>query len=201
MLYECDGVRVLIDPGSYSSSQNNVENVHVILVTHKHQDHLHIESIETILKNNPKARVITNKSVGKLLTEKRINFEILEEGKFTMEASVGIEACGHNHAVIYSSLPAVENTGFFLTGGFYFPGDSFNTPEKKVEILALPVAGPWMKLSEAIDFAKELKPKICFPVHEGILKFLGPVHKVPEQELSKVGIQFVVIKDNETKEF
>ena len=70
-----------------------------------------------------------------------------------------------------------------------------------MEILALTVAGPWCKLDEAIDFAKELTPKVCFPVHDGMLKFLGPVHRVPEQELAKVGISFVVIQDNETKEF
>ena len=65
-----------------------------------------------------------------------------------------------------------------------------------MEILALPVAGPWLKISDAINYAKEIKPKICFPVHDGMLKFLGPVHMLPEKVLTPLDIKFITLQEN-----
>lgn len=52
LLIEEEGLRILTDPGSYSTRQNDVQNIDVILITHEHPDHLHIES----LKNRMTAR-------------------------------------------------------------------------------------------------------------------------------------------------
>ena len=71
---------------------------------------------------------------------------------------------------------------------------------KPVEILALPVAGPWMKIADAIEYAKLIKPKVCFPVHDGQLRFLGPVHKLPETILPPLGIKFIVPDENKVLE-
>ncbi len=84
---------------------------------------------------------------------------------------------------------------------FFHPGDAFHKPPKKVEILALPVAGPWMKLQEAIDYALTLKPKVCFPVHDGMLKFFGPVHALPKELLGRGGVNFVVLEEGKGHEF
>jgi len=70
-----------------------------------------------------------------------------------------------------------------------------------VEILALPVAGPWMKISEAIDYALEIKPKVVFPVHDGALKILGPAHRVPSTILPEHGIKFVIIEEGKEVSF
>lgn len=51
-----------------------------------------------------------------------------------------------------------------------------------------------MKLSEAIDYAKKIKPNRCFPVHEGILKMPGTTHKIPPTALESVGIKFIVLE-------
>ena len=70
-----------------------------------------------------------------------------------------------------------------------------------MEILALPVAGPWLKLSEAIDYAKEINPKVCFPVHESILKEPGATHRIPPMILEPLGIKFQVIEEGKSAEF
>ncbi|MEK7494900.1 MAG: hypothetical protein AAB615_03460, partial [Patescibacteria group bacterium] len=57
-----------------------------------------------------------------------------------------------------------------------------------------PVAGPWMKLSEAIEYAKALKPEAVFPIHDGMLRQehqLGPTRRIPELLLSPLDIKYV----------
>ena len=56
---------------------------------------------------------------------------------------VSIESIEGKHEYIYKGLPDVQNTGFFIAGKLFYPGDSFHNPQKKIDILALPVAGPW----------------------------------------------------------
>ena len=37
----------------------------------------------------------------------------------------------------------------------------------------MPVAGPWMKLSEAIDYVRAVRPRVAVPVHDAILSEQG----------------------------
>ena len=200
-LSEEKGIRILADPGMFSIRyQNNVRDIDIILITHDHQDHLHIESLKIVLKNNPRAKIITNKNTGILLKKEGITFDIIEDGQNISEKGVLIEGFGKLHAVMHSSIPQTQNTGYFIANRLFYPGDAFTHPGKNVEILALPVAGPWMKLTEAIDYALELKPKICFPVHEGILVSPGLTHRLPKQILEPQGIQFIILEINQETE-
>lgn len=201
LLIEEGGVKILTDPGAWSTRQNEVKEVDVTLITHEHQDHFHIESLRAVLANNPKARVITNRGVGALLDKEGIAYELLEDKQSKTISGILLEGFGEKHAVIYKEFGQVQNTGYFIANRFFYPGDAFfvptcaadgaaGRPQKPVEILALPVCGPWMKISEAIDYAKALKPKVAFPVHDGMLKIIGPFHGVPQAVLSEVGIEF-----------
>ncbi len=192
---------MMTDPGSYSTLQSEVEGIDYIFITHEHGDHFHVESLKTVLRNNPKAKIITNIGVGKLLDEQKIPYELLERAGTKYCSGISVEGCGENHATVYPGFGGVQNTGYFFANRFFYPGDAFYNPGKFVEILALPVSGPWMKISEAIDYAKLIKPKACFPVHDGMLKFGGPNHVVPEKLLTPLGIKFEVIKEGETREF
>lgn len=203
MLIEEQGVRILIDPGNYSTGQKDVRDVDVILITHEHTDHIDLESFSIVLENNPNARIFTNNGVGKKLDEKGIKFELLTDGKVVNINDVAIESVGKLHAVIHKSIPVIENTGYLIANRLFYPGDAFTMPNKRVEILALPVSGPWMKISEAIEYARKVKPKICFPVHDGMMMHdrRASTRKVPEQVLSKEGIEFVEILEGEEMEF
>ena len=165
---EINGKRIMTDPGSFSTLQNEEKNIDAVVITHEHQDHLHMDSMKEILKNNPNVVVITNTAVGKLLTEAGIAFTKVEDGETHDFSGVAISGFGNIHAEIYGDMGRVQNTGFMI-GDLCFPGDAFELPNKKVDILALPIAGPWLKIKESIDYAKSVKPRICFGVHDAVL--------------------------------
>lgn len=201
MLVEENSVRILTDPGTYSTQQNEVKNIDFVLITHEHQDHLHIDSLKTLLKNNPQAKVITNKSVGTLLEKENIAFSVVEDGQNSDANGVLIEGFGKDHALMYSSIPQIQNTGYFIANRLFYPGDALTNPGKQVEVLALPIAGPWMKLPEGIDYAISLKPGACFPVHDGGLKYIGTTNRIPPQILEPLGIKFKILEIDKETEF
>lgn len=195
MLLEENHLRILLDPGAYSTLQNDVTEIDLILITHEHPDHVDPESLKTVLKHNPGVKIITNRGVGKVLKEMNVDFEILEDGKNMVWQNVMIEAAGDEHAEIYKTMPRVVNTGYIISSRFFYPGDRLYQPKRHVDILALPVAAPWMRLSEAIDYALKMKPKVCFPVHDGMLKHPGPVHRISKEILAGAGIEFMVLEE------
>src|SRR3989344_6002799 len=144
-----NGVRIMTDPGAFSTEQTEEKNIDIILISHEHQDHFHLESLKVVLKNNPKVRVLTNSGVGALLRSAGIVFQVLEHGSSGIFSGVPIEGHGEKHALIYPGWKEVINTGYMIGGQFFYPGDAFYNPQKPVEILALPIAGPWMKIAEA----------------------------------------------------
>lgn len=201
LLVEEGSLTILTDPGAWTDAQNQLTGIDVVLITHEHPDHFHIESLQKVLQNNPSAVVITNHAVAKLIVQAGLTAELLEDGQQRDIQGVSLSAHGTEHAAIYPSIPAVPNTGYIIAKRFFYPGDAFFNPQVPVEILALPVAGPWMKISEAIDYAKAIKPKITFPVHDGMLKIVGPFHMLPQKFLSEVGIDFTVIEPGNSQEF
>jgi L-ascorbate metabolism protein UlaG (beta-lactamase superfamily) len=203
LVLESDGVKILTDPGSFTiQAQGQVTGLDAVLITHEHQDHFHIDSVKVLLQKNPNAAIITNGGVGKLLKEQGIEkVVIVGDGQSTDLKGMKIEGFGKDHAIIYDQMGLVENTGYMVAGKFYFPGDNFHNPGRPVDILALPVAGPWMKISEAINFAKEIKARAAFSVHDGMIvapfrAFMSMVLKamIPQTE-------YTALEDGESKEF
>lgn len=200
LLIEVKGVRILTDPGNYNETPM-VEGIDAILITHEHQDHLHVEALQIILAKNPEAQIISHVGVGKILDGAGITYTPIADGETVEVRGVSIESSGTAH----DDLPVVvQNTGFFIDKTLFYPGDSFHNPEKAVTILALPVAGPWMKLSEAIEYAKLIKPKVVFPVHDGMLRQgieLGPTRRIPTMILEPLGITYVDMTEGSTQDF
>lgn len=195
LIVEVDGLRILTDPGAWTTAQNEVKDINVILITHEHADHFHVDSLRIVLKNNPQAVVYTNSGVAAILQKEGIAYKLLEHGQEITVQGVTIEGQGEKHADIYPSITPVINTGYFIANHFFYPGDALYIPEIPVEILALPVAGPWLKIAEVINYAKAIHPKICFPVHDGMLKITGPFHLLPEKILKEESIDFIVLEE------
>ncbi|MBI3588848.1 MAG: MBL fold metallo-hydrolase [Candidatus Liptonbacteria bacterium] len=198
LVIEDQGLRILTDPGEYSTLQNEVKNIDLILITHEHGDHLHVESLKTVLENNPKAKIITNHGVGKILTGEGIPHEFLEHGQEKIVGGLKLEGHGDRHADIYETVPVVQNTGYFISERLFYPGDALYNPQKPVEILALPVAGAWLPIADAVNYAKLIKPQICFPVHDANLKWPGFTHRIPGGALTPLGIKFIVPEENKS---
>ena len=200
LLIEENDIRVLTDPGSWTiEAQSQVENIDIILITHEHGDHLHIESLKEILSKNPEAVVVTNTSVGKLLDAEKISYQIVEDEQ---ECTIGIhiQGYGDKHAEIYREMGQVQNTGYFIADKLFYPGDAFYNPNRPVEILVLPVAGSWTNIKTPIEYALEIKPKLAFPVHDGMLKSPGSNHGAPLKFLPENGIEFIAMKDGDSIE-
>lgn len=193
LVEEADG-RILIDPGVWSEDISNLKNIDALFLSHEHQDHTDPERIKILLANNPALKIFTNPGVGKILTGANISWIEFTNGQKQTVKELEIEAFGENHAEIYPGVPAgkVQNTGFLIANRLFYPGDSFVEPNRPIEILALPVCAPWLKMSEALDYAKRVNPKMCFPVHDGMLKHTGPFHKLPQIVLGEAGITVLI---------
>lgn len=201
ILVQEQDLRILLDPGSYSTAQNEVLGVDIILITQEHPDHLDLNSLQTVLAKNLHTQIFTNAGVGKILEANKIKFALLEDGQRIEIKGVSIEAFGREHATIYPTLPNVVNTGYLIGEKFFTPGDAFTIPAKPVEILGLPVAGPWLKFQEAVDFAIAVKPKVCFPIHDGMLKFFGAIQAYTAKLLTPHGIRFEILEQEKEYEF
>jgi L-ascorbate metabolism protein UlaG (beta-lactamase superfamily) len=118
LLIEIRGIRFLTDPGSYTTEQNTVTGIHYIVISHEHTDHLHIDSLKTVLKNNPDAKVICNNGVGAKLTAESIPFTLIEDGVELELSGVTLTGHGTKHAPIYKEYEQVENTGIMYDGKY-----------------------------------------------------------------------------------
>jgi L-ascorbate metabolism protein UlaG (beta-lactamase superfamily) len=200
LLIETKGKRILTDPGSYTiEAHSKIENIDYILFTHEHQDHYHIESLKVILEKNPQVVIYSNNSVSELLDKEDIKHTQINHDDSVSLGEITVVGIGEKHAQMHSTIPLSSNLGYFIDGRLWYPGDAFTNPERSVEILALPVSGPWMKLSEAIDYALLLKPKKVFPVHDGTR--FGSAHVLPAKVLTPEGIEFIVMAEGDVKEF
>jgi len=204
LLIETGGKRILTDPGAYSiEAQTGLVGIDFVLFTHDHADHFHLDSLKALIKNNLQMQIYANTSVGELLAKEGIAHFVVRNGENIEIGGVALQGIGTEHAVIYPSLPTPANTGFFIDNRLWYPGDAFTDPKRTIEIMALPVAGPWMRIDEAIDYALQMRPKMCFPVHDGMLQpdRLGPVHALPEKLLDAEGIQFFPMVAGDIREF
>lgn len=158
LVIEVNGKMIMTDPGGWTTEQVDERGLDLILITHEHGDHLHVESLKEVLQNNPNCKVITNSSVARILSEQGIAAGILEDGELDFEG-INIFAKTCKHAEMYKSVTPVQNTGYMIGDELFYPGDAFLEIDRKVEILAAPITAPWSKISEVIDYILKVKPK------------------------------------------
>lgn len=202
LVIEIGDKRLMTDPGAYSTLQTEEKDIDLILITHEHPDHLHVESLQKVLANNPTAKIVTNTAVATLLEKEGIAYTKIEHNEQQTLEGILIEGFGEHHEEVYKTFGQVQNTGYFVSNKFFYPGDAFTNPGKPVDILALPVAGPWMRIKNALEYALELKPRVCFPVHDGMIMpdKPGPIYRLPQTILSESGIEFKVLTEGKMEE-
>jgi L-ascorbate metabolism protein UlaG (beta-lactamase superfamily) len=195
LLVEEGEARIMIDPGNWNKGHTEVKDLDAIFITHKHGDHAKPEDIKMILSKNNGVKIYSNDHVLEEMAKHDIKVERFVGGETKEIKGVSVEAHGQDHAVIYPSYPRTDNTCYLVGGRLYHPGDSLHNPGKPAEILALPIIAPWMKVSEAIDFGKEIKPKFAFGIHDGMLRESAWLGKHPKLNLEPMGVEW---KDLET---
>ena len=162
-----DGVRALIDPGTYSTGFEALDNLDLVLVTHAHPDHVDAERLSAVRDANPQAVLVANAEAAAAAGTGREGDRLVTDDDSALEvAGVSIQPTGRSHAIIYPSLPPVANTGFILDDAVWHPGDAFDAEPRPVDVLLLPVGGPFMKVADAIDFARAVGPRIVVPIHQ-----------------------------------
>src|SRR5699024_4678166 len=83
-------------------------------------------------------------------------------------AGFDVTVVGETHAVIHPDIPVIANVGYVIVGTVFHPGDSFAVPEAAngVEVLCVPVAAPWLRLGDAVDFVRAVGARVVVPIHD-----------------------------------
>lgn len=170
LVAELEGRQLVIDPGSYSQLPE-LADVVAISLSHVHDDHSFLPHVIEILKSFPKAQIFGTGEVAEKL--KAFPVQVVYHGDRYEVGPFVLEFFGDLHQVIHRSIPIVQNYGLMVNSTLYYPGDSYTIPEAEVELLACPASGPWLRISDVIDFLNEVKPKKCFPSHNVLLSDHG----------------------------
>lgn len=167
------GRTLVIDPGGFSE-QDAAVGAEAILVTHEHPDHFNEERLRAGLEANPAAEVWTLRSVAGLLGAAfpgRVH--TVGHGDTFTAAGFDIQVHGELHAVIHPDIPRITNIGFLVDDSLFHPGDALTVPDRPVDTLMLPVMAPWNKISEVIDYVREVKPRRAIDIHDALLTDLA----------------------------
>jgi L-ascorbate metabolism protein UlaG (beta-lactamase superfamily) len=168
LLLDTGAARILLDPGSFSKGFEGLTGLDAIMVTHQHFDHLDEERLLPLLRANPDARLVVDTDTAAILAGKKIDHEVTSPGATLQVAGATVEVIGGQHAVIHPDIPRITNNAYLFDGTHLHPGDSFTVPPHPVDVLFLPSSAPWLKISEAIDYTREVRPKAVVPIHEAL---------------------------------
>jgi L-ascorbate metabolism protein UlaG (beta-lactamase superfamily) len=179
-----DGVLV-VDPGVFSE-RSALDGVDAVLITHGHFDHVDEDALGAAVKANPALTVYAHPDVaadlGAAVTPVRA-------GETFTAAGLTVRAYGGQHAVIHPDIPRVSNLAYLISDGdtsVYHPGDSFTVPDDaRVDTLFVPVAAPWLKISESIEFVRAVRPRRAFALHDALLT--EPGAKITDTHLTNLG--------------
>lgn len=170
---ERNGQALVIDPGGFSEDDAAV-GADAILVTHEHPDHFDEARVRAGLESNPAAQVWTLRSVaGQLSAAFPGRVHTVGHGDTFTAAGFDVQVHGELHAVIHPDIPRVTNIGFLVGGSVFHPGDALTVPDHPVDTLMLPVMAPWNKISEVIDYVREVKPRRAIDIHDALLTDLA----------------------------
>jgi L-ascorbate metabolism protein UlaG (beta-lactamase superfamily) len=169
LLVEEGQARLLLDPGTFSEGFEGLEGLTAVCFTHQHVDHLDQDRLRGLLDRNPGVRVVSDEGSAKALGEAGAEVEVVHDGDELEIGGVGVRVAGRDHAVVHPDVPVVPNVGYLVGGRLFHPGDAFTVPGQPVEVLAVPAGAPWLKVSEPIDYLRQVRPKVAVPVHEKVL--------------------------------
>ena len=172
ILLEENGKKLLIDPGWFCFIENKIKPedigpVDVILLTHRHPDHYYPEALKWFVSKR-KIKIICNEEISDLLKKENIESEIIKSSEIKTAEGFSIKAFDAPHGCLPIEVP--HNVAFLINNKVLHPGDSFEVEVPGVQVLLLPIAGPWATLSAAMEFANRLRPETVIPIHDAIIK-------------------------------
>jgi L-ascorbate metabolism protein UlaG (beta-lactamase superfamily) len=200
VVFEKEGASFVIDPGSFSpNAAEIIAGAEVILITHEHYDHVDVAAISDALKARPGLRVYAPASLAGTFGAYPGQFTAVSAGDELKVGEFTITVHGTTHARIHADIPPIPNVGYLIDERVYHPGDAYYVPEGSVETLLLPTSGPWMKLGEAADYVRAVRPERVVQIHEMILSEIGQnVAAMLLGEKGLTGIPLTVVPPGES---
>ncbi|WP_440900301.1 MBL fold metallo-hydrolase [Actinosynnema sp.] len=196
LLVEAGGARLLFDPGAYSAGFERLTGLDAVLVTHQHPDHLDPARLPALLAANPGATLVLDP--GSAAQHPDLGATTAEPGAELELGGARVRVLAAPHEEVHPAIPLPLNVGY-LVDGFYHPGDSLALPGEPVDVLGLPAAAPWLKLSEAADFLAAIAPRVAVPIHQAVLAD-PTLHHTVLTSTAPAGTSVVVLAPGEPTE-
>jgi len=170
-----DGKVLYIDPvtklGDKTIDYTSMPKADYIFVTHEHFDHYDTEAIKQLTDDG--TQLITNLRCADMLGYGKV----MANGDILQLESIAVEAVpAYNTTEGREQFhPKGRDNGFILTFDglrVYIAGDTEDIPEmadiKYIDIAFLPCNQPYtMTITQLVNAAKMIKPKVIFPYHYG----------------------------------
>jgi L-ascorbate metabolism protein UlaG (beta-lactamase superfamily) len=172
--------RILLDPGSFSTGLADLGPVDAVLVTHEHVDHVDPSQIHAIRKTSPLAPMYGGPGTAEVLRNCGVEpVELVENGQLGV-AGVRVEVVCGQHEPVHPEVPTPANYAYLIGESVLHPGDCWTEVARPVDTLLLPIGGPWMKLAEAVEYVRRVRPRVAIPIHQQGL--------VPEHQHLHIGV-------------
>ncbi len=187
---ETAGEVLVVDPGKFTKDFVFADNIAAIVITHEHADHFDPDTLAAIYVKNPNLIFVSLPDIIDKMPG--YNSKAAKPGDTVDIGPFTLEFFGGKHAIIHETIPIIDNVAILINNTVYYPGDSFTLPNKPVDVLALPVGAPWLKMGDSIDFLSAIKPLLAFPTHDAVLSDIGK--SLPDNMLpavaNKVGAEY-----------
>jgi len=146
-----------------------------VLITHEHPDHWTPEAL-----NRTDAPIFTIDAVAGQIAASapgaRHRVTVVGPGDRFEAFGTAITVVGSKHAVIHPELPRFDNSGYLVEAdgvSVFHPVDALTTLPAAPDVLFLPVSAPWLKVSECIDYAREVGAPTSVAIHDAVYSEAG----------------------------
>lgn len=194
LLFELDGVRVMVDP--YLS--NSVEKVEpknyrrlpidesyfdikpdILILTHNHLDHTDPETLEKLFLRHGGICVLASYNAWQ--TARKFdgdnNYVMFNRGTVWTEKGIKFEAvyAEHSDDKAVGVIISYGGRNYYITGDTLYNKKVIKDINIPVDVVFLPINGVGnnMNMTDAAHFAEEIKAKTAVPIHFGMFDSLN----------------------------